>query len=104
MTVVGSLPERRLQVPLAAREQAGPELSVRRQADAVAGRAERLGHRVDETDLAGAVREAVPPCGRRRLGGDLLERPVLLDQGANLAAGEHVVVAPGLVRVQRHEL
>src|SRR5205814_8417335 len=102
--IVGALPERRLQVPLAAREEAGAELPVRRQADPVARRTERLGDGIDEADLAGAVCEAEPPRGRRRLGWDLLERPVLLDQGANLAAREHVVVAPRLICVQRHEL
>src|SRR5881392_396823 len=59
--VGGAVPERRLQVPFAAREQAGAELAVRGQPDAVAGRAEGLRDRVDEADLAGAVGEAESP-------------------------------------------
>ena len=67
-------------------------------------RAEGLGHRVDEADLAGAVGEPVPLGGRRRLRRDLDERPVLLDQSPDLAAREDVVLFPGLVGVERHEL
>ena len=59
---------------------------------------------VDEPDLARAVGKAEPPCGRRRLGRDLHERPALLDQRADLAARQHVVLAPALVGVERHEL
>ena len=44
-----------------AREETRAELSVGGQPDAVAGRAEGLGHRVHEADLAGAVGEPVAP-------------------------------------------
>ena len=50
--VVGARAQRLAQVGLADREQAGAELAVRGQADAVAVGAERLGDRVDEADLA----------------------------------------------------
>src|SRR5947208_14234102 len=63
--VGGAVAERRLQVPLAAGEEAGAELSVGGQPDPVARRAERLRHRIDEADLAGAVGEADAPRGRR---------------------------------------
>src|SRR5205085_2929644 len=102
--VRGAVAERALQIPFAAREQAGSQLPVRGQTDAVAGRAERLGDRVDEADLAGAVGEAEAPRGRRRLRRQLLERPTLLDQRPDLAAGQDVVVLPGLVGVHGHEL
>src|SRR5438045_3694614 len=42
LLVRGAGAERRLEIPLAPREETGPELAVRGQADAVAGRAERL--------------------------------------------------------------
>src|SRR5262249_61112216 len=80
--VVCSVAERRLQVPLAAREEAGAKLPVGGQADSVARRAERLRDGVDEADLAGAVREAEPPCGRGRLGGGLPQRAQLPAQTA----------------------
>src|SRR5690348_9627123 len=59
--------QRGLEIPFAAREQARAELAVGGQPDAVAGRAERLGHRVDEADLAGAVGEAEAARSRRGL-------------------------------------
>src|SRR6266566_6569422 len=96
--------ERCLQIPLAAREEAGAQLSVGGQPDPVARRAERLRNRVDEADLAGAVGEAEAPRSRRRLRRQLLERPALLDQRPDLAAGQDVVAAPGLICVERHEL
>src|SRR3954471_9344085 len=46
--VGGAVAQRRLQIPLAAREKAGPELAVRREADPIAARAERLGDGIDE--------------------------------------------------------
>ena len=46
------------QVGLVDREEAGAQLAVGGQADAVAVGAERLGHRVDEAELAAPVREA----------------------------------------------
>src|SRR6266540_3417005 len=96
--------EGRLQIPLLTREQAGAELAVRGHADTIARRAERLGDGVDEADLTGAVREAEPPRGGGRLGRDLYERPALFDERADLVTGQHLVFAPGLVGVERHEL
>src|SRR5207237_4825289 len=58
--VARSVPQRRLQIPLAAREQARAELAVRGQADPVAIGAERLRDRVDEAELALSVGEAEP--------------------------------------------
>src|SRR5690348_14851568 len=48
--VRGAVAQGRLQVPLAPREEARAQLTVGRQADTVAGRAERLRHRIDESD------------------------------------------------------
>src|SRR5919201_2497928 len=104
LLVRGPGAQRPLQVPLAAREEAGPELAVGGEPDPVAGRAEGLGDGIDEADLARSVREAEAAGGgggRRR---DLDERPPLLDQGADLAAGQDAVLAPNLVCVERHEL
>src|SRR5207249_10079864 len=75
LVVGGSLPQRRLEIPFPPGEEARSELSVGGQPYPVAVRAERLRDRVDEADLAGAVGEPEPPRGRRRLRGDLLERP-----------------------------
>ena len=103
--VVGrAVAERGFQVPLAAREQARAQLAVGGEPDPVAARAERFRHRVHEADLARAVGEAEAARSRRRLCRYLLERPALLDQGADLAAGQHFVLAPDFVRVERHEL
>jgi uncharacterized protein YjbJ (UPF0337 family) len=104
--VVGrTVAHRRLEVPLAAREEAGAELTVGGESNAVARRAERLRDRIDEPDLAVPVGERVTARGRRRLRRQLDERPVLgLDQRSDLGAGQHLVVAPALVRVERHEL
>src|SRR4051812_34020244 len=93
--------ERGLQIPLAMREEAGAELAVGRNPNSVAGRAERLGDRIDEAHLADAVGKAVALRRRGGLRGQLDERPVdLLDQRTDLAAGQHLVVAPHLVGVE----
>src|SRR4029077_8168473 len=54
IVVGGSPPQWAFEVPLPAREEAGAQLSVRRQPDAVTAGAEGLRHGVDEPDLAGA--------------------------------------------------
>jgi hypothetical protein len=66
--------QRRAQVGLVQREQAGAQAAVGGQADAVAVAAERLGDRVDEADRARAVGEAVDARGRVRLARLGLER------------------------------
>src|SRR5439155_22421695 len=96
--------KRRLQIPYLPGEGACAQLAVGSQADAVAARAERLRDWVDEADLARAVGKPEPAGRRRGLRRDLDERPALLDQRADLRSGEDVVAAPGLVRVERHEL
>ena len=58
LRVVGAVAQRAAQVGLVDAEQAGAQLALGGQADAVAVAAERLGDRVDEADLAGAVGEA----------------------------------------------
>src|SRR5262245_18757081 len=59
--------DRPTQVGLVEREQAGAQLAVGGEPDAVAVAAERLGHRVDEADRAAAVGEAVDAGGCVRL-------------------------------------
>src|SRR4051795_2053736 len=61
--VVTALTERGPQVDLFGGEEARAQATVGGQADAVAGRAERLGDRVDDAELAPAVE--VTPAGRR---------------------------------------
>src|SRR5207237_10775225 len=100
LLVRGAFAERAFEVPLAPREETGPELAVRGEADPVAGRAERLGDGVDEADLARSVGEAEPAGGRRRRCRELDERPALLDQRPDLRACQHAVLAPDLVGVE----
>src|SRR5918999_1886890 len=96
--------EWRAQVGLVDREQAGAELALRGQPDAVAVRAERLGDGVDEADLALAVREAVHARCRVRLARELLERVHAVDDRSDLLARQHLVLRPGVVAVEGHEL
>src|SRR3954468_17736789 len=76
--------ERFAQVGLVKREEAGAELALGRQPYAVAVRAERLGDRVDEADLALAVGEAEDACSRRGLARQFLERVDRIDHRAQL--------------------
>src|SRR5207244_8412368 len=69
-----TIAQRLPQVGLVQREEAGAELAFRRQPDAVAVRAEGLGHGVHETDLAAPVRETEHARRGRRLARQLLER------------------------------
>src|SRR5438445_2460872 len=82
------------QVPFAPGEEAGPQLAVRRYADPVAARTERLRHGVDEAELALPVREAEPPGRRRRLRRHLDERAVAcLEQRPDPGARQDLVGA-----------
>src|SRR5215211_745249 len=71
--VSGTGPHRVSEVGLVHREQAGPELAVSRQPDAVAVGAERFRDRADESDLAVSVAKAEPAGGRVRFARNLLE-------------------------------
>src|SRR5205085_2663665 len=85
----------RLDVPFASGEEAGPQLTVGGDANAVATRAERLRHRVDEAELALPVREPEPPRRRRRLGRQFDQCSMaFFDQPANLAAGQDLIGRP----------
>src|SRR3954447_22555480 len=66
--------QRLAQIGLVHREEARAQLALGSQADAVAVRAERLRHGIDEADLAVAVGEAEHPRRGRRLARQLLER------------------------------
>src|SRR4051794_6425340 len=92
------------QVGLVHGEEACAQLALGRQPDAVAVRAERLRDRVDEADLALAVGEPEDTRGRAGLARELLERMDGVDELAQLLAGEDLVLRPGVVAVQRHEL
>ena len=54
-------PKGTLEVRFVVRQQAGPKVAVRRQAEAVAGAAEMAADGTDETDLPRAARQAVDP-------------------------------------------
>ena len=90
------------QIGLVDREQAGPQLAVGGDADAVAIRAEGLGDRVDEADLAAPTKRKTlaVACGSR----GSLELMHGLDDLPDLPAGEHRVGPPIPVGVERHEL
>src|SRR5215212_7768884 len=100
LVVAGAVAKRRLQIPFAPRKEACAQLAVRGDANAVARRAEWLGHRVHEAELAGAVGETKPARSRRGLRRQLLEWAVkVFDDRADLTAREDVVLAPRFVRV-----
>src|SRR5680860_522673 len=83
--VVGE--ERRFEVELAVVEQAGTQHTVRGHAHAAAGRAERLGYRVDETYATGPTWHREEPSGGAGVGRHALERTVRgLDRGPDLAS------------------
>src|SRR3954451_3658399 len=86
------------------REQAGPQLAVGGQPDPVAVGTERLRDGIDEADLALAIGEAVDPRRGRALARRLDELVARLDRAADLVACEHLVAAPGVLGIQRHEL
>ena len=62
-----SASQQAFQVVATGGEQAGDHLAVGRQSDPAAGGAERFGHRSDDSDLSGAVQEAVVDRGRAAL-------------------------------------
>src|SRR5450756_2427710 len=86
-------------------EQAGIEHALGGDAGAGAGAAERLGHRGDDADFAGAVAVA-PALGdfARVIGIDRVERQVRTDHADDLARRNHVVHAPAVGRAHVHEL
>src|SRR6266516_411160 len=100
LRVGGARAHRLAQVGLMQREQAGAQLALGGQADAVAVGAERLGHRVDEPDLAFAVGEAEHARGGRRLARQLLKRVDGSDDLAQLLARQHGVGRPRVVAVE----
>src|SRR5580704_18684627 len=104
LVVVGSVAERTAQVGLVQREQARAQVAVGRQANAVTIAAERLGHRVYEADLAVAVREPVDAGGRVGLAWLGLERIDGVDRVADLGSGQHLILIPGVVGIEWHEL
>src|SRR3954468_5720638 len=104
LVVARAVAQRRAQVGLVDREQAGAQAAVGGKADAVAVAAERVADRVDEADLALAVGEAVRARGRVRLARLGLERVDGADRRADLLATEHAVGRPAVVGVERHEL
>ena len=76
--VAASLPQGAFEIHFVVRQQAGPEVPVRRQAEAVAGMTEVAAHRTDETDLPRSSGQAVDPRRSVILGSsavDRLERP-----------------------------
>src|SRR5690606_29943880 len=95
--------QRRTQVVLLEREQAVAELALGREPHAVARAAERLRDTGDDTDLAAAVAVAEPG-GRGARALDGLEREHRADPLDDLFERHDGVVAPRLVRVERHEL
>src|SRR4051794_35298579 len=104
VVVGGAGAQRRAQVGLVQREQAGPQPPVGGQPDAVAVAAERLRDRVDEPDPPAAVGEPVDARGGAGLARLGLERPRRLDPGPDLGPGQDAVAVPCAVRIERHEL
>src|SRR5665811_1661153 len=92
------------QVGLSEREEAGPQATLGGEADAVALGAERLGDRADEADRPGAVGEPVDPGGRVGIAAHRLQRVLGFDRSANLLPSQHLLLRPGAVGVERHEL
>ena len=59
--VAATPPQGAFEVHFVVRQQAGPEVPVRRQAETVAGMTEMAAHRADETDLPRSSGQAVDP-------------------------------------------
>src|SRR3954451_13239029 len=96
--------QRLAEVRLVNREEARAQFALGRQPHAVAVGAERLGDGGDEADPPRPGGEAEHARGGRRLARQLLERVHRIDDRAQLLAGQHLVGAPRVVRVERHEL
>ena len=97
--------QQRSQVVAADSEEAGVELSVRRDPRARAVAAEGLGHRGDDADLARAVEVAVALGDLAAVRGlDRLERELGADRGDDLGGRYDVVHPPAVRRADVHEL
>jgi len=96
--------ERGPQVELVGREQAGTELAVGGEADAVAVAAEGLRDRRDDADKSTTVEvsPAVGRCGAARR--HLLEVPHRREAGDDLVLADHGRALPFVGRIERHEL
>src|SRR2546430_2879571 len=87
------------------REEAGAQAALGREPDSVAGGAEGLADRGDEADATrGAIGE---PVAGRRAGSRVqhrLERELVLDLLLDAAARHDLLVGPGVVSIELHEL
>src|SRR5918996_1453505 len=90
-------------LPLAAREEARPQLAVGGQADAIARAAERPRHRRDDAHLAPTV-EVGEALGGLVAPADRLDRVEHLDGRQDLLLADDGVRPPALVGVERHPL
>src|SRR5438270_1848709 len=102
--VGGAGAKRPAQVVPAQREQTGVQAPLGRQPCARAAAAERLRHRGDDADLAGAVPVAPATRGRVRPGRDRLDRPLRVDATDDLLGGDDVVEPPAVRVADVHVL
>src|SRR6185312_11496662 len=100
--VVGVRADDCAQIGLFGGEEAGAQLSIGGQANAVAACAERLADRINKADLANAIAERIAARGLGRIAGsDLYQWTIVsLDDLLDLAAGQDILFAPGLIRVE----
>src|SRR5438105_15674556 len=103
--VRGAAAKQGLNVVLLDRKQAGPQVALGGEPDAVADLAEGIADGRDNADPALAAIAKLESRGRRRpLIGDRLERKLAVDGLDDVAAGDHGIHRPDAVGVEGHEL
>src|SRR5512146_3092744 len=85
-------------------EEAGPELAIRRDPDAVTAVTEGLAHRADETELARAICKAVSFCRPSIVFLPGHQRKLFFNAADDFARGDDLFARPSVVLADRHEL